>query len=164
LWPPERADVARASEDFSAFAERPGLIPKLWKDLFPRGRADDASRAMLAASRISSEEACYLRCPLGGGGAAAASFWLSVLARGCGGEEAISCAFWSLDPDGALFAVIAREPPIDFWLRLWSPESKDAIGASADGCPSSAALEAAVRSRDGRISALLEHLAHHRGA
>ncbi len=164
LAAPEPADVKRTADDFARWIETPGLVPKLWKSLFPRGRAEDALAAMQAVSRfggyvhLGAGECRYIRCPLGRGGGAAASFWLSALMRAAGGDEMISSAFWSLEGDGTLFVVFARQPPIDFWLRLWMDDRRDTVGATIDGEPPASALAAAIRSKDARINDVLERL------
>jgi type VI secretion system ImpM family protein len=163
---PEQADVRHAADDFARWIEEPGLLPKIWKALFPQGRAEDALRAMFAASQLGaltqkSDDGGtrYLRCPLGRGGAAAASFWLSVFVRAAGGEQMISSAFWSLEGEGTLFVVFARQPSIDFWLRLWTHDQRDMIeAASIERSDPNEALARAVRSKDARIKDVLESL------
>ena len=143
---PTGAALEEALGDFGAWSARAALLPKLWKALFPRDRADAALRVIAAllseARTLRSEGAVharrYVRLPLGTGGGAAASFWLHVIER-IAGETSVPVATWSLTLDGGLFVVLAKEPPVDFLappgavLRLRVDAGR--CQASPRGCP-----------------------------
>jgi type VI secretion system ImpM family protein len=171
---PNDAALEEALGDFGECIARSGLVAKLWKALFPRDRAEAAVRviaALVTATRTLRSEPGgdarrYVRLPLGTGGSAAASFWLHLLDR-IAGENTVPVATWSLTPDGALFAVLGKEPPVDFLLRLWTAsfdddQTIDAARLRSEAISDSSlplGLARAARAPDSRIADLLECLA-----
>jgi type VI secretion system ImpM family protein len=157
LESPGPTELADATTDFTAWQEGP--VTKLWKALFPRDRAVGARRALeklTACAAAARADRGYARLPLGSGGGAAACFWLHVLGKLTGdGGRSISIASWSLEADGALSVALAREPPVDFWLKLWLEEPA-VPPPSRPGPQLSAAMDHVLRSPEARIRDLLD--------
>ncbi|WP_394831745.1 type VI secretion system-associated protein TagF [Pendulispora rubella] len=129
LEPPDGSAISVAGEEFNHWATRPGVLVKAWRGVFPRRGARGSLPVLTALAKLRDEPShptpSYARFPLGAGGAAAASFWLRLLACFVP-ESRIAMACWDMRPHGDLFVAIGAETPLESWLRLWLP---DYVGA-----------------------------------
>ncbi len=140
---PPVLDGDRASYEYDAWA-RGTYVSGAWSAIY----GDSESEAPLLALKLIREAIgpfidqenpttpLSVRLPLGGGGVAAAAFWIDVVRRVAKWRGTMPTSFWSFDGrDGAILIQLGSTPPSSL-AELWKPDPDsdsvcDLVGATS---------------------------------
>jgi hypothetical protein len=134
LQPPDREECAAAAQDFLDWQAQEGIVATLWPRLFSSG-APGAERClrhlidtvvpMRTHGAIGTCRA--VRLPLGGGGAAAASFWLDVVRALAQWSRTIPAVFWPAERSTGAVLIQLGEVPASSFAELWPGGTREPL-------------------------------------